>query len=146
VRTVVKQVTGDRGEEGRTVLIEAEDDVPEVLLDRAQASEALTVLLSSTLDRCGDAAEIRVRVSRAEAAGARGARPGPAACIEIASPAPPLGREEAAAGSDEACRRAFRRTDLAAAEKLIEANGGRLIRPRPDADEQVLTVLLRGSG
>jgi hypothetical protein len=40
----------------------------------------------------------------------------------------------------------FRRTDLAAAEKLIEANGGRLLRPRSDAGEQVLTVLLRASG
>ena len=147
VRTVIRQLAAVRGEEdGSFVRFEAGDDVPEVLLDRHQASEALIALLVSTLDRGGDPTEVRVRVSRTEATGARGGRPGPAARIEIFSPGSPVGLEGSGAGSDPAGRRAFRRTDLAAAEKLIEANGGRLLRPRPDAEEQVLTVLLRASG
>jgi hypothetical protein len=81
-----------------------------------------------------------VHVSRTQAEGARRGRRVPAACIEIfPATSPPEDDDE------DVSRRAFRRTDLAAAEKLIEANGGRLLRPRPDEEEQVLTVLLRGT-
>ncbi len=146
VRTVIKQLAAVRGEEdGAFVRFEAEDDVPEVLLDRVQASEALTSLLAITLDRGGDPGEVRVRVSRTEATGARGGRPGPAARIEIFAPGAPASDQRSSSRSDAAGGRGFRRTDLAAAEKLIEANGGRLLPPRPDAEEQVLTVLLRAS-
>jgi len=146
VRTVIKQLAAERAEGGSFVRLEAEDDVPEVLLDRTQANEALSALLAGTLDRCRSPAEVHVRVSRTEAVGVRGGRPGPAARIEIVYPGPPAGSQGSSSESDEAGRRMFRRTDLAAAEKLIEANGGRLLRPRSDAGEQVLTVLLRASG
>ena len=138
VRTVIRQLASERGGSDPFVRLESEDDVPEVLLDRTQASEALRILLVASLEREGDPAKVRGRVSRTQAEGARRGRRVPAACIQISSDTPDD-------GDDGAPRRAFRRTDLAAAEKLIEANGGRLLRPRPDEEEQVLTVLLRGT-
>jgi PAS domain S-box-containing protein len=146
VRTVIRQLAAERSEDGPFVRFETDDDVPEVLLDRTQATEALRMLLTSTLERGGDPSDIQVRVSRVQAEGARGRRGGDAARIEIVSPELPPGDDGSSGKPDEGRRRGFRRTDLAAAEKLIEANGGRLLRPRPDAEEQVLTVLLRASG
>jgi PAS domain S-box-containing protein len=146
VRAVIEQLAAERAQDGPFVRLEAEDDVPEVLIDRKQASEALSALLATTLDRCGDPSGVHVRVSRTEAEGVRGGRPGPAARIEILYATPPVGDPGSSSGADEQGRRTFRRTDLAAAEKLIEANGGRLLPPRPDGKEQVLTVLLRASG
>jgi hypothetical protein len=140
VRTVIRQLASERGASDSFVHFESGDDVPEVLLDRTQASEALRILLAATLERGGDPTSVRVHVSRTQAEGARRGRRVPAACIEIFPAAPPT--ED---GDEDVSHRAFRRTDLAAAEKLIEANGGRLLRPRPDEEEQVLTVLLRGT-
>lgn len=146
VRTVIRQLAGERKDGGPFVHFESEDDVPEVLLDRTQATEALRILIAATLDRGGDPTEVRVRVSCTEAEAARGRRPAPAACIEIVTASSPGADAASGPEAGDAGRRAFRRTDLAAAEKLIEANGGRLLRPRPDDEKQVLTVLLRGSG
>ena len=137
VRGVIEKLEAERPVRP-LVRLEAADDVPEVLLDRQQAAEALALLLASTFDRCGDAAEICVRVSRAVTEGARRGHPSPAARIEILSPPPGAGPEAEA--------RAYRRAELAAAERLIEANGGRLIPPRRDSGEQVLAVLLPAVG
>jgi PAS domain S-box-containing protein len=144
VRSVIERVAAERPRV-RPVRLEAEKDVPEVLLDRPQAIEALSLLLASTLDRCGDDAEVRVRVRRDEVRPEQGGHPGPAACIEIVSPPVPVAEAEARAEDEGTGHRAYRRTDLAAAETLIEANGGRLIR-RHDAEEPALTVLFPAAG
>jgi PAS domain S-box-containing protein len=146
VKAVIAQLAAERAEGAPLVKLETGKDVPEVLLDRKQASEALAALIASALDRCGDSAEVRVRVSRDESQGERGGPPPPAARIEITYPRPLITNRDLGPDASGAARRAFRRTDLAAAEKLIEANGGRLLHPRRDAEEQVLTVLFRAMG
>jgi PAS domain S-box-containing protein len=146
VREVVDRVGAQRPGGRPVVRLEAAADVPEVLLDRPQAIEALSLLLASTLDRCGHDAEVCVRVRRGELARRRGGRPDAAARIEIVSPRESGADAEPRPEGEGAGHRAYRRTDLAAAETLIEANGGRLVRPRRDAEESALTVLLPAAG
>jgi PAS domain S-box-containing protein len=130
--------------DGPFVRLETADDVPEVLLDRQQVIEALTILLSNVLDRCTDPAEVRVRLTRADDAGEKGASA--AARIEILYPRLAVTTEpDLVAEAEPAAGRTHRRTDLATAEKLLEANGGRLIRPLRNAREQTLTVILRAA-
>jgi PAS domain S-box-containing protein len=143
VRAVIEKLGAERPEARPVLRLEAAADVPEVLLDRPQAVEALSLILASTLDRCVGDAEVRVRVRRGEVPPERGGHPAPAACIEIVSP--PEAVADARPEGEGTGRRAYRRTDLAAAETLIEANGGRLIRRR-NAEEPALTVLLPAAG
>ena len=133
-----------RARGGPFVKVSASGGVPEVLLDRQQASEALNILLANALDRCPDPSEVRVRVSKTETASERGGQPTPAAQIEILYRRAIITSQDLSPEEDGG-RPAYRRTDLDSAEKLVEANGGRLIRPRRDAEEQVLTVLLRAA-
>jgi hypothetical protein len=144
VRSVVDKLKFERASDGPFVKVSASDDVPEVLLDRQQASEALNILLANALDRCPDPSEVRVRVSKTETESERGGQPTPAAQIEILYRRAIITSQDLSPEEDGG-RPAYRRTDLDSAEKLIEANGGRLIRPRRDAEEQVLTVLLRAA-
>ncbi len=145
VHAAVESLAAERGTGAAPIPIESEGEVPEVLMDRQQVTEALTILLASALDRCGDPASVRVRLTRTEAAAEKSGHLGPAARIEIFYPRAlitehDLGSETALAG-----RQSHRRTDLTTAEKLLEANGGRLIRPVRDGEEQVLAVLLRAA-
>jgi PAS domain S-box-containing protein len=146
VRSVIEELAAGRAKDGRFVQLETENDVPEVLLDRKQANEALTTLLASTLDRCGDPTKVLVRVSPAKAESERGGRPTPAARIEVQYSKALITDQDLKAEKEDKGRPTFRQEDLAAAEKLIEANGGRLLRPRRDAEEQTLTVLFRAAG
>jgi PAS domain S-box-containing protein len=144
VRAVVEELAAERGEDGSFVRVETTDEVPEALLDRQQASEALRLLLAGTLDRCDDPTDVRVRISRTEAAEGRPERSAPAVRIEILYRRAQITDRDLSTEGE--ARPAYRRADLAEAEKLIEANGGRLHRPRRDAEEQVLTVLLPAAG
>ncbi|MGD8894663.1 MAG: PAS domain-containing protein [Acidobacteriota bacterium] len=144
VRAVVEELAAERGEDGSFVRVETSDDVPEALLDRQQASEALRLLLAGTLDRCDDPRDVRVRISRTEAAEGRPERSAPAVRIEVLYRRAQITDRDLSTEGE--VRPAYRRADLAEAEKLIEANGGRLHRPRRDSEEQVLTVLLPAAG
>ncbi len=144
VRAVVDELAAERGTDGSLVQLETADDLPEVLLDRQQAIEALKLLLASTIDRCENPREIRVRLSRAEPAEGRAGRPAPAVRIEILYRRAQITDRDLSVEGEG--RPPYRRADLAEAEKLIEANGGRLHRPRRDAEEQVLTVLFPAAG
>jgi PAS domain S-box-containing protein len=130
--------------DGEFVRLETADDLPEVLLDRQQVTEALTVLLGSALEACPDPSQVRVRLTRVEATDGPTAQGAPAARIEISYPAVITDRD---LGTDPGgtARRPQRRMDFAIAEKLLEANGGRLIRPPRDAGGPSLTVLLRAA-
>lgn len=143
-RAAIGALAGQQQRDGEFVRLETADDVPEVLLDRAQVTEALTILLASALDACPDPAAVRVRLTRVEATDGPSALPAPAARIEISYPAIITDRD---LGTDPGgtVRRPQRRMDFAAAEKLLEANGGRLIHPPRDAGGPVLAILLRAA-
>ena len=88
---------------------------------------------------------MRVRLTRVEATDGSSARTAPVARIEITYPAVITDRD---LGTDPGgtARRSERRMAFAAAQKLLEANGGRLIRPPRDAtDGPALAVLLRAA-
>jgi PAS domain S-box-containing protein len=146
VRAVIDEVAAERGEDGSSIHVETTDDVPEVLLDRQQARVALKLLLASTLERCENPGEIRVRVSRTEEAAGRGGRLAPATRIEILSRRALITEKDLSEEAEGTGRPTYRRADLAEAEKLIEANGGRLYRPRRDAEEPALSVLFPAAG
>jgi len=144
-RAAIQALAGQHQADGEFVRLETADDVPEVLLDRQQVTEALTMLLASALEACPNPADVRVRLTRVEATDGPSAQPAPAARIEIAYPAVITDRD---LGTDPGgtARRPQRRMDLATAEKLLEANGGRLIRPPRDAaGGPALAVLLRAA-
>ena len=143
-RAAIGALAGQHQADGEFVRLETADDVPEVLLDRQQVTEALTILLASALEACPDPAAVRVRLTRVEATDGPSALPAPAARIEITYPAVITDRD---LGTDPGgtARRPHRRMDFATAEKLLEANGGRLIRPPRDAGGPVLAVLLRAA-
>jgi len=146
VRAAIQALAGKHRADGEFVRLETADDLPEVLLDRQQVTEALTILLASALEACPDPSEVRVRLTRVETTDGPGAKPSPAARIEITYPAVITDRD---LGTDPGgtARRPQRRMDFATAEKLLEANGGRLIRPPRDAaGGPVLAVLLRAAG
>jgi PAS domain S-box-containing protein len=143
-RAAIEALAEQHQADGEFVRLETADDVPEVLLDRQQVTEALTILLASALEACPNPAEVRVRLTRVEATDGPSAQPASAARIEIAYPAVITDRD---LGTDPGAtaRRPQRRMDFAAAEKLLEANGGRLIRPPRHAGGPVLAVLLRAA-
>jgi hypothetical protein len=141
-RTAIEALAERHQTDGAFVRLETADDVPEVLLDRQQVTEALTIVLSAVLEACHDPADVRVRLTRTEAPDGPSGRLTPAARIEIAYPAVITDRD---LGTDPGgtARRPNRRMDFAIAEKLLEANGCRLIRPARDASGPVLAILLR---
>jgi PAS domain S-box-containing protein len=143
-RAAIEALAGRHQGDGAFVRLETADDVPEVLLDRPQAIQALTILLSSVLDRATDPADVRVRLTRAEAPDGKSGHLMPAAQLEILSP-PALITEEDLAAPSGGSRRPHRRMDLAIAEKLLEANGARLIRPVRGAQGPELTVVFRAA-
>ncbi|HYN03500.1 MAG TPA: PAS domain-containing protein [Vicinamibacteria bacterium] len=144
-RAAIQALAHQHQADGEFVRLETADDVPEVLLDRQQVTEALTILLASALEACPDPAEVRMRLTRVDATSGPGAQSAPGVRIEIAYPAVITDRD---LGTDPGgtARSPQRRTDFATAEKLLEANGGRLIRPPRDAaGGPVLAVLLRAA-
>ncbi len=143
-RAAIESLSQKREEDGAFVRLETADDVPEVLVDRQQVTEALTLILAGILEGGPDPADVRVRLTRTEAATGPSGQPSPTAQIEISYPGGAAGRD-AAPGAGAGARHPQRRADLGLAEKLLEANGGRLIRPLRDASEPALTVLLRAA-
>jgi PAS domain S-box-containing protein len=142
-RHAIDALAREHGSGAPFIPLEAPDDVPEVLLDRDQVTEALVILLARTLERCGDPASLRVRVRRAEPEGAKPGHPPAAVCIDILYPRALITEHDLGPEAEAAERQAYRRADLLAADKLIEANGGQLLPPVRDDEEQALTVLLR---
>jgi PAS domain S-box-containing protein len=143
-RAAIRALAERHQADGAFVRLETADDVPEVRLDRQQVTEALTLVLAGVLDACPDPADVRVRLTRTEEPCDPGGPPAPAARIEISCPAVITDRD---LGTDPGVTagRPSRTMDLAAAEKLLEANGGRLVAPARDAGGPVLAILLRAT-
>ena len=102
------QALADRHQtDGAFVRLETADDVPEVLLDRQQVTEALTIVLSSVLEACPDPADVRVRLTRMEAPdGPSGHRPPPCASRSPTPRSSPTGTSGPTPGGRRAARAA----------------------------------------
>lgn len=138
IATLAQRHEGD----GAFVRLETADDLPEVLVDRQQVTEALTLLLASVLECGPDPADVRVRLTRTEDPAGPSGQPAPTARVDVTYPAV-ITEHDLATDPGAPPRRVLRKMDLGPAEKLLEANGGRLIRPV--AGEPTLSVLLRAA-
>jgi len=125
--------------EGDSFVIGAPPDLPEVLVDREQVSEALSRLLGNAAQRAGGLKRVHVRLEQAEAMGERGVRPEPFVRVDILFPREEITEEDL---SDDGRRRPHRREDLANAEQLLQANGGRLVPPAKEDEERCLSALI----
>ncbi len=143
VRHAIDSLADQLGEKAAAIHVEAFGELPEVLVDRQQVTEALAILVVNAVRRGGEASRVRVRIERTEALADKDVHPGPSVRIDILYPRALITESDLGTEGTPDSRQTYRRSDLAAAEKLIEANGGRLIRPLRDTSEQALSVLLR---
>jgi PAS domain S-box-containing protein len=124
----------------RDLDIDCAEDLPEVLLDRQQIVAALAILIGSAVHRCGAPDQVHVRLSATEGGGTRATRR--EVHIEIAFPRALITEHDMADEAGMHGHLTMRREDLVAAEKLVAANGGRLVRPVQDSGEQSIVVAL----
>jgi PAS domain S-box-containing protein len=140
IRQAARSLQGEPGD-AEALAIEAATDLPEVLVDREQVAEALSRLLGNAAHRAGGLRRVRVRLAQAEAMGERGVRPEPFVRVDVLFPREEITEEDL--GSEEGARRQpHRREDLANAEQLLQANGGRLVPGGPETDERCLSALI----
>lgn len=140
IRQAAHSIEGAAGE-ADALRIEAAADLPEVLVDREQVAEALSRLLGNAAHRAGGLKRVRVRLAQAEAMGERGVRPEPFVRVDVLFPREEITEEDL--GAEEVARRQpHRREDLANAEQLLQANGGRLVPTGPETDERCLSALI----
>jgi PAS domain S-box-containing protein len=122
--------------------IDAPEHLPEVLVDRQQVVEALARLLDNAVHRSVDKARLRVRLAETQALGERGVKPEPFVRVDILLPREEITDEDLGADGETARRLQHRRQDLATAEQLLQANGGRLVPSPPEHDVRSLSALI----
>jgi PAS domain S-box-containing protein len=125
-----------------SVPLESPAGLPEVLVDREQVVEALGRLLGHAAHRAGGASLLRVRLGEEKAMGERGVRPEPFIRIDILFPPVAITEDDIGTDPGGTRRRAHRREDLATAEQLLQANGGRLIPSPPESEGRCLSALI----
>ncbi len=143
VRQAVKSLVSSFPDIERTIAIDPGPELPEILLDRHQVAEALTRVFEHSLTRCSSPSEVRVSLHKTVSLSDKDVHPVPFVRIDVRFPGSiQMTEYDLVEGVEGERRPAYRRTDFSEAEKLIEANGGRLLRAH-DGHEQVLSVLLR---
>ena len=140
IRQAARSLDGEPGD-ADTLAIEAAPDLPEVLVDREQVAEALSRLLGNAAHRAGGLKRVRVRLVQAEALGERGVRPEPFVRVDILFPREEITEDDLGA-EGVGRRQPHRREDLANAEQLLQANGGRLVPAGPETEERCLSALI----
>src|SRR5262245_12621026 len=125
-----------------SVPLEAPAGLPEVLVDRDQVVEALGRLLGNAAHRAGGPSLLRVRLAEEKAMGERGVRPEPFIRVDILFPRESITEDDIGTDPGGTRRRAHRREDLATAEQLLQANGGRLIPSPPESEGRCLSALI----
>ena len=129
-------------EADRPGTIEVPVNLPEVLVDREQVADALARLLGNAGQRAGALHRVQVRLVETQAPGERGLRTGAFVRVDVLFPREEI-TEEDLHGDAAALRRSdHRRADLAAAEQLLRANGGRLEHPSTAEGARALSALI----
>jgi PAS domain S-box-containing protein len=143
-------LTPDLPEAASGLAVEGAAELPEVLVDRDQVAEALSRLLGNAAHRAGGLGKVRVKLAETEALGERGVRTGAFLRVDVLFPRDEITEEdlhadEATPGLGASASRresAHRRSDLATAEQLLQANGGRLVHGTAGEQERQLSALI----
>jgi PAS domain S-box-containing protein len=145
VSQAVRSLESSFPEIERMIAIEPGPELPEILLDRHQVTEALTRIFEHSLARCSNPSEVHVSLHKTVSLSDKDVHPVPFVRIDVRFPGSvQMTERDLVEGVEGERRPAYRRTDFSEAEKLIEANGGRLLRAH-DGEDQVLSVLLRAT-
>jgi PAS domain S-box-containing protein len=129
-------------EGGRPHGPEGSPGLPEVLVDRDQVADALARLLGNAAHRAGGLSRIRVKLEETEAVSERGVRSGAFVRVDILFPREEMTEEDMGTDEEMAGRNDHRRSDLVAAEQLLQANGGRVVHSPPGPSERYLSALI----
>ncbi len=144
VERAARILAAERPEESLDALgVEGAADLPEVLVDRDQVADALSRLLGNAAHRAGGLGKVRVKLEETEAVGERGVRTGAFVRVDVLFPREEITEEDLHPDEDRSAPRDYhRRADLAAAEQLLQANGGRLVHPTPGPTERQVSALI----
>lgn len=129
-------------EPDRPGTIEVPVNLPEVLVDREQVADALARLLGNAGQRAGALHRVRVRLVETQALGERGLRTGAFVRVDVLFPREEITEEDLHGDAAAQRRSDHRRADLAAAEQLLQANGGRLEHPATAEGARALSALI----
>src|SRR5262249_15301833 len=127
LRPAAQVVPAERPEDDRALAIDVANPIAEVLVDRDQVAEALARLLGNAVQRAGALHRVRVRLSMTEALGERGVKPVPFVRVDILFPREQITDEDIGGDAEVGSGHWHRRSELVAAEQLLQANGGRLV-------------------
>jgi 8-oxo-dGTP pyrophosphatase MutT (NUDIX family) len=122
--------------------IDVAPDLPLVLADADQVVLALARLLQNAAHRAGQPDHVHLRVFETRAVGERGLRPEPFVRVDILFPREEMTEDDLSPDAESERHRQLRRMDLATAEQLLQANGGRLVQQLGDEDQRLLSAFL----
>jgi PAS domain S-box-containing protein len=145
LRQAAQVVAAERPEDDRALAIDVANPIAEVLVDRDQVAEALSRLLGNAVQRAGALHRVRVRLSMTEALGERGVKPVPFVRVDILFPREQITDEDLGADGEGGSGHWHRRSELVAAEQLLQANGGRLVNAPASEKSRSLSALIPAS-
>ncbi len=122
--------------------IDVAPDLPPVLADADQVILALARLLQNAAHRAGHPDRVHLRVFETLAVGERGLRPEPFVRVDILFPREEMTEDDLSPDAESERHRQLRRMDLATADQLLQANGGRLVQQLGDEDQRLLSAFL----
>jgi PAS domain S-box-containing protein len=122
--------------------IDVAQDLPAVLADPDQVVVALARLLQNAAHRAGRPDAVHLKVFETRAVGEFGHRPAPFVRVDILFPREEMTEDDISADPESERHRQLRRMDLATAEQLLQANGGRLAQQLGDDEQRLLSAFL----
>ena len=122
--------------------IEVAADLPLVLVDSEQVVLALARLLQNAAHRAGHPDRVHLHVFETRAVGERGLRTEPFVRVDILFPREEMTEDDLSSDPASERQRQLRRMDIATAEQLLQANGGRLAQHLGDDDQRLLSAFL----
>ena len=122
--------------------IDVAPDLPAVLADADQVVVALARLLQNAAHRAGRPDTVHVKVFETRAVGEFGHRPAPFVRVDILFPREEMTEDDISADPESERHRQLRRMDIATAEQLLQANGGRLAQQLGDEEQRLLSAFL----
>jgi hypothetical protein len=126
--------------------VDVDPSLPDVLVDGDQVVQALARLLQNAAHRATGARHVHLKAIETQAVGERGVRPEPFVRIDLLFPREEMTEEDLGTDPEAERRRQLRRQDIATAEQLLQANGGRLIQQLGDGDQRLLSAFLPVGG